>query len=42
MLVIRPGGIGDAVLFYPMLRALREAWREVKIEVLAERRNEGL
>jgi len=42
VLVIRPGGIGDAVLFYPMLRALREAWREVKIEVLAERRNEGL
>jgi len=42
VLVIRPGGIGDAVLFYPMLFALRDAWPNVTIEVLAERRNAGV
>lgn len=41
-LVIRPGGIGDAVLFYPMLDVLRKAWPEARIEVLAERRNAGV
>ncbi len=39
VLVIRPGGIGDAVLFVPMLRALREAWPDTEIELLMERRN---
>lgn len=41
-LVIRPGGIGDAVLFYPMLQELRAAWPGVTLHVLAERRNAGL
>lgn len=42
VLVIRPGGIGDAVLFYPMLEALREAWPDAALEVLAESRNSGI
>ncbi len=39
VLVIRPGGIGDAVLFIPMLRALREIWPKSAIDLLMERRN---
>ena len=39
ILVIRPGGIGDAVLTFPMLRALREYYDEATIDVLGERRN---
>ena len=42
ILVIRPGGIGDAVLFFPLLAALREAYPKARLEVLAERRNAGL
>jgi lipopolysaccharide heptosyltransferase II len=42
LLVIRPGGIGDAVLFVPMLRALREAWPEAELHLLVERRNRGI
>ena len=39
LLLIRPGGIGDAVLLVPVLRALRRRWPEAKLHVLAERRN---
>ena len=39
ILVIRPGGIGDAVLTYPMLRALREHYAGAAIDVLGEARN---
>ncbi len=39
VLVIRPGGIGDAVLFIPMLLELRRAWPGAAVDVLAERRN---
>jgi lipopolysaccharide heptosyltransferase II len=39
ILVIRPGGIGDAVLTFPMLRALREHYEGASIDVLGERRN---
>ena len=35
MLVIRPGGIGDAVLFFPMLEALRLAWPDATLDVLS-------
>lgn len=38
-LVIRPGGIGDAVLLVPALRALQEAFPGCSIDVLAESRN---
>ena len=39
ILVIRPGGIGDAVLAFPMLRALHEHYDEAMLDVLGERRN---
>lgn len=42
VLVIRPGGIGDAVLLFPMLQAMRAAWPAVTLHVLAEGRNAGI
>ena len=39
VLVIRPGGIGDAVLLLPMLSALRAAAPDSPIDVLCEARN---
>ena len=42
ILVIRPGGIGDAVLTFPMIRALRSFYQGATIDVLGERRNVGV
>ena len=42
ILVVRPGGIGDAVLFFPLLQALRQTYPLARLEVLAEKRNVGL
>ena len=39
VLVIRPGGIGDAVLLIPTLLALKDFYPGIEITVLAERRN---
>ncbi len=39
VLVIRPGGLGDALLLWPLLDALRVAWPAAHFDVLAERRN---
>lgn len=39
LLLIRPGGIGDAVLLVPTIRALRFAYPHAVLHVLAERRN---
>jgi len=41
LLVIRPGGIGDAVLLVPALRALKERFPQAELVVLAEARNVG-
>jgi lipopolysaccharide heptosyltransferase II len=41
LLVIRPGGLGDAVLLWPMLNVLHAAFPEACIDVLCERRNAG-
>ncbi len=41
LLLIRPGGIGDAVLLVPVIEFLRETYPEARIEVLAEKRNSG-
>jgi len=41
LLLLRPGGIGDAVLLAPAIRHLREILPKVHIEVLAEKRNAG-
>ena len=38
-LIIRPGGIGDAVLLIPSINALKEKYPHIKITVLAEKRN---
>jgi ADP-heptose:LPS heptosyltransferase len=42
ILVIRPGGIGDAALLYPALKALRDNFKYAEINVLAEKRNAGI
>jgi lipopolysaccharide heptosyltransferase II len=39
LLLIRPGGIGDAVLLIPAVRAFKEAFPDSEVTVLAERRN---
>jgi lipopolysaccharide heptosyltransferase II len=41
-LLIRPGGIGDAVLLAPAIGALQEKFPEATITVLAEKRNAGV
>ncbi len=42
LLIIRPGGIGDAVLLIPAIKRLRELFPAARIEVLAEVRNRGV
>ncbi|HSC35644.1 MAG TPA: glycosyltransferase family 9 protein [Thermodesulfobacteriota bacterium] len=42
ILVIRPGGIGDAVLLYPALSELRNRYKDHTIDVLSEKRNSGI
>lgn len=39
ILIIRPGGIGDAVLLVPVIRFLKERFPDAAIDILAERRN---
>lgn len=38
-LLVRPGGIGDAILLLPAIRALKEAYPRADIDILAEKRN---
>ena len=42
LLLIRPGGIGDAVHLLPLLQRLRDHFPAMHISVLAERRNAGV
>jgi len=42
ILVIRPGGIGDAVLLLPAMKALKGAYPDAVINVLCEKRNAGI
>lgn len=42
ILVIRPGGIGDAVLLFPSLKELRSFYPKSEIDILAEKRNAGI
>lgn len=42
LLLIRPGGIGDAVLLVPAIRVLRQAWPDATLHVLAEGRNAAI
>lgn len=39
ILVIRPGGIGDAVLLVPFIKELKKLFPAAKIDVLCEKRN---
>lgn len=39
ILLMRPGGIGDAVLVLPLIEALHHRYPQAAIDVLAERRN---
>ncbi|MBW4054806.1 MAG: glycosyltransferase family 9 protein [Proteobacteria bacterium] len=42
ILLIRPGGIGDAVLLAPVIRSLKKIYPAIHITVLAEQRNAGV
>ena len=42
VLFIRPGGIGDAVLLLPAVKALRHHIKGVSVDVLCEKRNAGV
>lgn len=39
ILIIRPGGIGDAIFLLPLLRVLKENLSDLKIDILCEKRN---
>jgi ADP-heptose:LPS heptosyltransferase len=41
-LLIRPGGIGDAVLLIPLIRSLKNIYPAIHVTVLAEQRNSGV
>ena len=42
ILIIRPGGIGDAALLMPSLKTLREMLPKAKVDILCEPRNFGV
>lgn len=42
ILLIRPGGIGDAVLLAPAINSIKYAYPKSRITILAERRNAGV
>jgi len=42
VLLIRPGGIGDAVLLAPAISSVKKAYHQARITILAERRNAGV
>jgi lipopolysaccharide heptosyltransferase II len=42
ILLIRPGGIGDAILLAPAIRSLKKNYPSIHITVLAEQRNAGV
>lgn len=42
ILIVRPGGIGDAVLLAPAIGALKKKFPQAEITMLAEKRNAGV
>lgn len=42
LLIIRPGGIGDAVLLLPSIRELKKVYPHLRIDILCEKRNSGV
>ncbi|MBF0464040.1 MAG: glycosyltransferase family 9 protein [Nitrospirae bacterium] len=41
-LIIRPGGIGDAVLLIPAIEELKKKYPDLKTDILCEKRNSGI
>ncbi len=41
ILIIRPGGIGDAVFLAPVIKSLKNHYPDILITILAEKRNAG-
>ncbi len=42
ILIIRPGGMGDAILLLPILKTLSIKFEHLKIDILCEERNRGV
>ncbi|MDD2898847.1 MAG: glycosyltransferase family 9 protein [Desulfuromonadaceae bacterium] len=42
LLLIRPGGIGDAVLLAPAINSLKKTFPSARVSILAEKRNAGI
>ncbi len=42
VLVIRPGGIGDAALLMPSIKILKKLFPDSKVDMLCEKRNRGI
>ncbi len=42
ILIIRPGGIGDAVILLPVVAHLKKKYPDAMIDILAEKRNESV
>ncbi len=42
LLLIRPGGIGDAVLLAPVIHSLKKNYPAIHVTILAEKRNAGV
>jgi len=42
ILVIRPGGIGDAVFLLPIIKIIRKKWPTIEIDIICEKRNEEI
>ena len=42
ILIIRPGGIGDAVFILPGLRSIKKRYPGLKVDILCERRNSAV
>lgn len=42
ILIIRPGGIGDAALLIPFIKEAKDIFKNAQIDILAEKRNRGV
>lgn len=42
LLVVRPGGMGDAALLAPILKMVKSRYPAIRLDILCEKRNEGI
>lgn len=42
ILIIRPGGLGDAIFLIPIIKAIRQTHSEILIDILCEKRNQEI